>query len=291
MATTNYQIVFGDTGSGKSWVGNRLTNSFPSSKAFKEGDTLESCTREIMTAPSWNGDIVVDAPGILDTRGAEMDKIILAAFFDFIAGKSVSAILFVVGGPRMDGWRKSYYDYFTTVSPFKNVLIVVMNNRTSKPAADVVTRADGVTEVYIQQNQTDFSALKRVIAANRAKAVRAVNCPIYPSLFVTPLQNVRKQSVEMLLGSVVKDKVVKVTRTEKWTETVTQHHKKRIMGIKIKSYTTHHQVPRSRTVTEDKLVPTNYNRYQQHEVTYARRFDGKEGVQAVRVVQTVDREA
>ena len=56
----SFIVSFGRTGSGKSWIGNKLTKP----NTFLEGDSLESTTTAIQTALSWNGkDLMCDVPG------------------------------------------------------------------------------------------------------------------------------------------------------------------------------------------------------------------------------------
>ncbi len=263
--TLPHIISFGRTGVGKSWMGNKLTQP----NTFKEGDTVESQTTDISTAPSWNGDLFADVPGYFDSQGR--DPVQQANFVDFVENKTIRAILFIFTD-KLDSFAQSALDAFKQ-SNLRNNVILVCNKDLTHRTADVGDY-QGFPLIYVKAHPENVNVLKQYIAAK--SLVKAEHMITPAALFKQPLHITQEPEVDTYINNeVIQEPETQrhchdVRVNKRWQGKRKWHGK---AGTWYDNWVTE-QVCENKQVMVDK----HYRVYHKHKLTYAERFDAKWGL-------------
>mmetsp|Transcript_7797 Transcript_7797/g.6968 ORF Transcript_7797/g.6968 Transcript_7797/m.6968 type:complete len:341 (-) Transcript_7797:7-1029(-) len=256
------EIIFtGKRGSGISYLANLLTESDTS--VFEESNTVESESKTINSALSWNGkDMLSEVPAYFDYEDAH--------FVDYLMGKWVKAIVLVVTD-RIDAYIKNALNNIRD-SDLKHNVILVINKDFCNNRPDDTTTYEEFSVVYVKAYQTNLDVLKRTIDSMIPTYV--TNPPISISLFKQPINIIHDDIDEF-------HKHIDIPETEilRSTTTIPSHDEIECNGCfplcSFKSIKLSNRQVITVTDTTEKTMNRQYAEYHRYKVSYAERIDGK----------------
>ena len=270
MATRHHHLLWGPTGAGKSHIGNKLSSTENGQSLFEEGAHNYSVTTMMQSSAGWNGDMIVDAPGTMDSRGNDMQY--LAEFVDFLESVDLGAVLLVYRG-RLNEHIKKQLDMLKAMGLHKNIILV--KNQCITIDAEIL--CEDTPLVSIKMDQDNFDVLKCLISAVKPIRIKYILNPL--CLFeqpIIPLLNQRKVIDELLETAIIKEKQTITTTSQvpcQKTHHIPPNGFKAFFGSSGRSYTT--TVMRTATHTSEIMVDQKYQIYARYDIDLARRFDGK----------------
>ena len=260
----NYIVVIGKTGAGKSYLCNHLSKN----QSFKESNRLASCTSEIATDEAFlDGDVVVDTPGTLDTRGHEADLKHQAEVVDYMMDKTIRVVVFVFTD-RMDSLTQASLQ--SVVQSGIHVLLV--RNKVLGDDSEL-DEVDGRPVIPIKANETNFEVIHSRIASFTPTRLPYLVHPV--TLFKTPLTRETSHVAQMFKETRMIDELIPVSRQIYVPGSITIEDRR---GIFRRRRFREELTSKLVTITEDKWVPVAHNVFVKYRVTMAERFDGCIGV-------------
>eukprot|EP01039_Chlorochromonas_danica_P004044 gene4044-4422_t len=273
-----HNIAFGTTGSGKSHFVNCLTHSNETRPKVVEGNSLSPVTNQITERKMYNGEIITDTIGFLNRPSESVhkdDQEILKEFVDYLKGKTIRTILYIVIAPRINQIDENAL-HSLKLSGLQDHIIIVIN-RCVGQQGNQIGKFDGIRTISIETNQSDLMILKNMIRDTPTKLLRNIVVP--PILFKNPIvvkaknevrEFLREESIsikELLFNEVRIPYTVEVT----WSTNIFAIVLEFLFGIRNTTTETRY---RTETATQEVMVKRSHRVFQVYAVELAERFDG-----------------
>eukprot|EP01039_Chlorochromonas_danica_P004045 gene4045-4423_t len=271
MNTSNntiYNVTFGVTGHGKSHLVNLL--SAPGQPPVAEGNSFSPITDQITERKMSNGEIITDTIGFLNRLSESVhkdDQEILKEFVEYLKGKTIRAILYLIALPRMNQIDENVLNSLK-LSGLQDHIIIVRNRFVGQ--GNYVENYNGIRTITIETNQSDLMMLKNMIRDTPTKLLS--NMVVPPILFKNPIVVKEKKEVtEFLREDLIEVKETLTTREQiPYTVTVRRSN----FFEKIAGGTSEETRYQTKTTTQEVMVKKPHRVFQVYAVELAERFDG-----------------
>jgi hypothetical protein len=285
-------ILYGRTGVGKGYTGNRLrastASSFPESASHHSCVAANGCPAgSIETRDSWLGNSIkiADVYGYLSSDGK--DQKYQADFVDFVSGKNVKSIIFIYTD-RMDEFTKYALESLKASGLEKNLCLV--RNKVLDKSAPRQETVENLPQFNVQAYEEQLDALKAHLAAIPATKAHNVVSPV--SLFQMPI----KETIRKTVDEYMEDKVVERLVPKEDCKEVMVPFQRQVWkcpgggGWCGKKKTINDQRKERLCSTTNEKINVNQKVYSQFELVYAKRFDGVDSIYKKNFLQLVARD-